>query len=202
MADSVVAICNQALDALGVAEIASITEANPQARACNRNYPDARDFALRAIKPNCCTARTASLNRDATGPAWGFTFFYTLPPDYLYMLQVGGLPEPQYRIENDKIATDEAALDIKYAFRQTDPVKFEPDTARAIAQYLAWMIAEKLTGSRARKADMLRDYLLMAGKARGTAQTEGGLENNEARFGWYDSLTRAGGSRPGPFTVV
>jgi hypothetical protein len=89
MTQSLVSLCNTALDLLGSDTITSLADDSKPARLCARNIGRVRDAVLRAYPWNCAIAR-ASLAALAGAPAWGFAAHYQLPegPDPAYCLRV------------------------------------------------------------------------------------------------------------------
>lgn len=193
MADSVVAICNTALDLLGADAITSIDDDNKQGRLCNRNYAKVRDAVLRAYPWNCAIAR-ASLPALGDAPAFEFDRQFALPegPDPAYCLRVLSIDGEvefglRYKIEGRRILTSEAApLDIIYISRITDPALFDPLLADAISARLALDLAYPLTGSASLGQSMSEVYNQKLGEARAVDAQEGTPDEFTAP-GWLES---------------
>ena len=155
---SVVDICNEALDLLGAATITSLTQNSKEARLCNRNYELVRDAVLRAHPWNVAVTR-ANLAQDATAPAFGFTYQYTLPTDP-FCLRVLSFWDSNvdndiaaydsnvmYKIEGRKILSNEGTCNIIYIGRVEDTEQFDSLLSSAIAHRLAAETAYAITGS-------------------------------------------------------
>lgn len=169
MADSVVAICNRALDLLGANPIASLEDDAAAARWLARNWTAARDATLAAYPWNCAMRR-AVLAADAAAPAWGHARAFTLPegpesatvPAYCLRARavLGGWPEPggaPWKVEGRKILTDlTAPLYVRYTARVEDPAQFDAELADALALRLAADAAVAITGN-AELAKAMRD---------------------------------------------
>lgn len=126
-------IANAALTRLGAAPIVDIGDTTKEhARVMAASYPIARDRLLAAYRWAFAMKR-ASLAVDADAPAWGFSYSYTLPTDFLRIDQVGdqfvGLSMSDYRnsdesdfsIESGHILTNATApLPIRYIRRVPD----------------------------------------------------------------------------------
>lgn len=156
MAGSDVEICNRALDLLGAQRINALDENNVPSRLCARNYGPSRDAVLRDYPWNEATAR-AVLAADATPPAWGFRYAYTLPGDCLRVITIDGelRGSGSWRVEGGKIVTDMAApLRVRYIRRLTDPGLIGPLLADAIAARLAASIAFAVTNNASQAGQM------------------------------------------------
>ena len=136
---SVVEISNNALNAIGATNITSMDENSKAARVINQVYANVRNEVFRAHPWNCLIKR-ATLAQDASAPAYGYTFSYTLPADP-YCLRVleysnGSQTYPfdnltnnsggsVFVIEGRKLLTDESPAKIKYVARSQDPNEYD-----------------------------------------------------------------------------
>lgn len=153
MPNSVVSICNRALDLLGADPITSLEDGSKLAGLCRRNFEPCADSVLRLYPWNAalCRARLPAL---AEAPAWGYAVQYQLPPGpdpahCLRLLEVAGCDD--YRIEGRRILADAPPpLDILYIGRIADAVQYDALLAEAIAARLAIHLAGNLTESGAR----------------------------------------------------
>jgi len=181
---SVVDICNEAMDLLGAATITSLTENSKEARLCNRRYETVRDAVLRAHPWNSAITRT-SLPQDATAPAFGFTYQYTLPTDP-YCLRVLSFwnsnvdsdtaaydSQVMYKIEGRKILSNEGTCKITYIARVTDTEQFDPLLSSTIAHRLASETAYAITGSNSVAQQMFQLYEARLREARSMDAMEG-----------------------------
>lgn len=155
---SVVDICNEAMDLLGAATIASLTENSQEARLCNRRFETVRDTIIRSHPWNTCIRR-ASLPQDTDTPAFGFNYQYTLPTDP-YCERVLSFWDSNvdseiaaydsrvmFKIEGRKILTNEATCKITYLARITDTEQYDSLLRSSIAHGLAADTAYAITGS-------------------------------------------------------
>lgn len=148
MADSVVAICNLALDLLGEQPIASLDDPGKNAGLCKRNYELARDASLRSYPWNCAKART-QIAAQYLGPEWGVEHAYPLPVDCLRVLGVQDeVPNDiRWRVEGRRILSTAAApLNVLYVAKVTDPSAFDALLVQAIAARLAAILCFPVTG--------------------------------------------------------
>jgi hypothetical protein len=112
-------IANSALNMVGQQVIiTALTDASVSARLCQLNI----DMAIREVlmKAKWRAARgRAVLTQQTTGPAFGFTYAYLLPPDFLHIatfndLDTGSVYPLPYGIEGKLLVTDEASVSIVY----------------------------------------------------------------------------------------
>ena len=146
---SEVSICNDALDALGAKPIASLGENSKNARLCNRKYPLTRDYVLTDHIWGFAQTR-AELATVSGEPVWTedlMTVIYQKPTDCLKINFVN-IESAIYKIEGDKILSNEEGLKIKYTKRETDPMKFFPKFIECLVARLAAEMAYPVTAKR------------------------------------------------------
>lgn len=170
MAESIVAICNRALDYLGQSPIISLEDGSPPAAILSRSYGPARDKVLRSYPWNCARRR-AALPALTIAPAFGFAHSFQLPPDCLRVLNVQDEIEGAitWRVEGRTILSDEAApLRICYVARIDDVTLFDPMLDDVIAARLAADVAYGITGThKAQEAmrDLYAEQMVLARRA-------------------------------------
>lgn len=113
-----ISVFNAALGLLGLTELASPDDQNEVGRCLRSHWIAAVDKCFEAGGWNFAMLR-AELAQAATGPVFGYAYFYPLPADYqrlYYISQSGRENDPllQYEEENGKIATDADRVFIKY----------------------------------------------------------------------------------------
>ena len=181
---SVVDICNEAMDLLGAATITSLTENSKEARLCNRRFETVRDAVIRAHPWNVAITR-ATLAKDATAPAFGFTNQFTLPTDP-YCLRVLSFwnsnvdsdvaaydSQVMFKIEGRKVLSNEGSCKITYLARVTDTEQYDPLLSSTIAHKLAAETAYAITGSNSVTQGMQQLYELRLKEARSIDAMEG-----------------------------
>jgi hypothetical protein len=121
-----VEISNLALNMVGQqVQIASLSDASVSARLCNINIDSAIREVLRRSKWKSARARAVLV--ATTAPAFGWTYAYLLPVDFLRMVSFCDTdpddvyPTP-YTIEGLTLLTDESVVDIVYIKDLTDPL--------------------------------------------------------------------------------
>ncbi len=143
---SVIDICNSALDKIGQTPIMSLADGNKAAKVCNRNWPLARDKALRDAIPNFAVRR-AILAPSVTPPAWGFGSSFLLPADNLRLIEVLDHSTGDYRVEGGAILANGSVMRIRYVSRIEDPNAFDALFCDVAALALALEICEPITQS-------------------------------------------------------
>lgn len=144
--DTEVDICNAALSRAGISKrIESLSDATVEAEACDAEYAGARDAVLED-HPWQFAMKYASLPKDAASPEWYWDHQYSLPDDYMMLLNLEAESIP-YEITADlKLMTNEGApLKVRYASRVTDPSKMPQSFKQAVVLRLASFIAVSLT---------------------------------------------------------
>lgn len=144
-------IWNAALDLLHEAALTSSADDRPVARWLGREYDRIRDSALALHTWNFASKR-AAIAADATPPAFGWSYAYTLPSDFIrthYINRQGyhnGQPVT-HEIEGGKILTNETApLYLRYIARVTTEGDFDILFCTALAAMLAEEMAHWITG--------------------------------------------------------
>jgi len=181
---SVVDICNEAMDLLGADTITSLTENSKVARFCNRRFESARDSVIRSHPWNACIRR-AEIAADATAPAFGFTYQYTLPTDPfcervisfwsdLVDNELAAYDSPSmFKIEGRKILSNEGTCKITFLARITDTEQYDSLLRSTIAHRLAAEAAYALTGSTSVSSAMQTLYNERLREARSIDAMEG-----------------------------
>lgn len=162
---SEVSICNLALQKLGESRISSLSDDSKAARECNASYEHVRDMELSAHDWNFARART-SLAADATAPAFGYDYSYTLPADYL-QIRPDNSSDLDWQIEGQSILTNWGApLEIVYTRRVEDPNVFHPLFIEALACRMAIHLCERMTQSNTKLGNLDGQYSVAIREAR------------------------------------
>lgn len=133
---SEVDICNSALTKLGVEHIVSLDEDSKAARLCKEQYPKIRDEILGSHLWNFAMKRAAlALLPDV--PAFGFSYTYALPTDYIRVLHMSN-KSVRFKIEqNKRLITNNTSGNILYIAKITDVSMYSPVFSEALAYQLA-----------------------------------------------------------------
>lgn len=147
MSTSVVGICSIALDSLGAEPINSLEDPSTNAGRCARAWPQVRDWLLRKHLWNCAVRRVV-LAPDAEQPPFGFGQQFTLPADYLRMIEVGDeYGRPRYKIETGKILADCRALKLRYVWKNENPATWDSALVHVATLAMAAQLAYAVTAS-------------------------------------------------------
>lgn len=154
MASSPVSISSNALLLLGQKTIASFVESSDIARLCSNLWPDVRDATLRLHPWNCATKRV-SLAPVATPPAFGWSYAFQLPGDWLRTLSVGDDDEsPSFAMEGGQILLDAAECKLRYVYREEDVTRWDSLLVGAQTAAMATALAYPITKSAAMQQAM------------------------------------------------
>lgn len=168
MATSNVGICNLALAKVGATNtIASMTEASPEAAACNRVYDSVLDAVLRERDWNFSkTQKDLSLTGTAIG---NWTYAYAYPSGCLKVrrivpdsdadnpvpFEIAYNPDTAGRI----ILTDREGAAAEYTYRVTNVNAYDPLFVMALSWALALEIAMPITRNPKVQDSVMKGYL-------------------------------------------
>ena len=181
---SVVGICNGALNQLGATTILSLTEDSKNARLCNSRYTQVRDALFRSHPWNCLQKRV-QIAADATAPAWGFTYAYTLPADCLRLLKILDY-DSNYKVEGRKILSNTSSMKILYVSRVTDPNEYDELLRETLSASLGADIAFGVTSNNQTATNMYNLFKEKLRDARFVDSTEG--QNIDSDLGMSDVI--------------
>lgn len=186
-----VEIANRAITKLGAARINSFDDNTTESRAIKSMYDIARRALLRRALWNFAKKRTtlAAVAIPAANADWTFANQFTLPPDFLRLIQVNDYSEPigfnmgrteddaPYQIEGNRIFSNyPAPLKIRYIADITDPTKFDSVFIEAFASQLAFECCETITQSNTKKAAIAQETKMWIVEAMRTNQVENPAE--------------------------
>jgi len=166
-------VVNRALTKLGSKKITSLTEDNKSARVMDDIVDSVRDKFLRQNPWNPAVERV-TIAKDTTAPAWGFSARFSLPSDFIKMLNVETsgrvfqttsvtsrtVPQNlEYRIEGAYIlANEDTSLNVRYVKRLTDMSVYTPDMIEALATLYASEAAISITADAATRDSLMAEY--------------------------------------------
>lgn len=139
-----VSICSNALLKIGDNPISSFDEATTAARLCSNLWTTVRDGVLRAHPWNCAVKRS-TLAPKADPPAYGFSYAFTVPADFLRLLEADTLGD--HKVEGRDILADENPLYIRYIFRNEDMNSYDTLLIDALTNRMAAELAYPITKS-------------------------------------------------------
>jgi hypothetical protein len=113
----------------------------------------------------------------ATAPAFGFANAYQLPPDCLFVREVGQGDGCAWEVESGTLLTNEGApLNLTYTRGVTNPAAFDPLFAETLAARIAAEIAVSLTESLGKAQALWQVYQQKLAEARRRDAQEGSIE--------------------------
>lgn len=140
-------IANMALGHLGTGRIADFDENSPAAENVRRFWAVCRREALRRGDWNFATARL-TLSAAVTLPA-GVAKAYTLPGDYLRLLEVNGVAAgtglATFEVERGLLITNDDPVTIKYVRDEENASAWDDAFALCVSYRLAAAIAPSLS---------------------------------------------------------
>jgi len=155
-------ICNLALARIGqTAEITDLNDTSAAGLQCKRLYPHCRDLLLqRAWWPFATRRATLTLLSDVERSGWEYV--YSLPSDCIAVQEIWNgqrrsLPKNRepFKVEHHStgkvLLTDAAEPEVLYTARVTEPVRFSPSFADALAWHLALELTVALSDARAHR---------------------------------------------------
>jgi len=187
-------IWNMALSRLHQPNLVSPDDATPAAVACATHYDQCLDAVLRLTGWNCAKTR-AVLARLTETPAFGWSYAYQLPADYIQLLALDA-PTVRFVIEGDRLLCNASSCRIVYIRRLTDPARFSP----GLTECLVLMLAAKLSPQLAAEsgsgilAELYQTALPLARSADAWENRSGELRSNWTEpevppaSGWPDEV--------------
>ncbi|WP_147819699.1 hypothetical protein [Salidesulfovibrio onnuriiensis] len=189
MADSIIEICNNALQDLGEDPVMSLTDDCKAARLCNQRWASVRDAVLRAHPWNCCQAQ-AELAAGVKTPLWRWEREYPLPTDCLRVIEVvggGGAEVRNWEIQGAVIlCSEDAPIYLAYVRREVDPKKYDSLLSETLSARLAATLAYPLSGSTSLANAFWAAYQDKLSEARGVDAREG-IPASVRMTGWLSA---------------
>lgn len=168
-APSVVAIWNRALQLLGASSVQNTTDITNNALQCSVCYEAIRDRLLEQ-HPWRFAIKLATLAADSPVPDWGKANAFTLPSDYICLVQSYEEDvslDTDYEIQDGKIFTDvDAPLYLRYISRVTDPSKMTGLFREFLATEMAVAMCEQITQSNTKKQTLVAEAKRVGSEAR------------------------------------
>lgn len=178
-------ILNAALRHLGQPALVSDPDAAQEYAAAGdvvAAWDDLLGTVLAAAEWDCCKRRS-SIDADATAPAFGFLYAYSLPGDCLrvWKFDESHGPDPEYEIENGKILTSIAGpLKVHWLTTLVSGADFDEPLATAFALKIAANCALKVTGSASLGAELEEKFEAAVARAHRIDAAQGNLAAKRA----------------------
>jgi len=201
MADSPVAICNQALGWVGGDLITSLDDESKEAKLCKANYELLRDAVLEEREWTFAVERI-ELAKVSEDPVYGWGAMFQIPPRVIRILQISGSATGlsaitrggtgmgqesrlEWNREGDKVMCNAGAVFARCLVQVKDTNKFSPAFSQALAARMAMDLAIPIASSRLLQKDMAQMYGEKIRLAAGTDGMQGRSQRTRS-----DSLTR------------
>ena len=168
---AVLDIINRGLDLLGQQPLTSMDERTPNAAKVKRVWPGVRASVLRAHVWKCAQERV-ELARLADRPAFGFSYQYQLPGDFVRLVAT----DPERAIvcvKGNTLMSDAPTLAIAYVKDVDDAELFDALLVECLAMRLAADLAFGITGSVQMRMGLEETYKRLLADARHVDATEG-----------------------------
>ena len=194
-------ICNIALTQLGELKVEDVdNDNNERARLCKLRFDDCLKIVLSSHPWTCVTKRVALVPLTDT-PAFGFTYMFKLPDDFLRVLQVDNVQYP-YKIEvynptpgvadastsAPVLLSDASSVSIRYIHLPNNYNILSVEVANLVGLRLATELAEPLTSKTDLKKSLDQRFMIELGMARSTDSMQGTPEVVE-HFTWLNART-------------
>ncbi len=161
-----VSICSNALLMLGAQTINDLNEDTDRAKLAGNLYPQVRDEMLRAHPWNCAIKRVI-LSPDLDMPAFGYTYQFTLPSDWIRTMSVGDYgKEIDYRSEGRKILADTDTLKLRYVFHNKNEGSWDAGFIDVMTLAMAARMAYAITQSAALEQQRIQELEMTLKRAR------------------------------------
>lgn len=191
-----VEIANTALRRLGANRIVSFTDGTKSSDSVSEFYDETRDDLLRAHNWNFATQRV-KLARLATVPAFGFSYAYGLPSDWLRTVSVhdndAGDGAVEYKEEylagQNVLLCSAEDVYLRYVSKITDPNRMPPDFRLALSRKLAAAMAVDLAKSNTLQETCAKEAESITRRAK-SADAMGSTPERRPRGSWADIRSR------------
>lgn len=168
MAASAITICNFALTKCGQDRIAALSDNNARARAVNSCYDQLRQQELETYPWSFALKRVA-LAQAADAPAFGYTYAYDLPADFLRLAvwdrNIWGQP-PDVVQEGRQLLANMTSLAIRYVRDVENANEMSPLFRAALGYAIAMHVVEELTQSKGLNQLLSKGYDQTIARAR------------------------------------
>jgi len=147
---SKIEICNMALLRLGCKPIISFSDNTTESKTLNIIYDQVAENVM-ALGPWTSTLFRSDLAQLTDAPEYGYNYMYQLPtyPKCIRVLEINEdqLGDIDFRIEGDKLLTDETSVQILYIGFVESTESYDAYLRQAIVERLICELAYQRTGS-------------------------------------------------------
>lgn len=142
---SSIEICNDALVMLSQEPVMALDDTTKASRLCKQRYESVRDALLRSYPWNFAMKREV-LVQEATPPAFGFTFRYTLPTDCVRVVDINNR-QFTWQVEGRSVLTNENYAHLRYIRKVEDANEMDAMFRECLVLKLAADMAISLTSN-------------------------------------------------------
>lgn len=178
-------IINLAMIAIGQQPLVSLSDNTKAARLVLAMYDSRRDAVLQEHPWKFATKRTTLSSPVSTAPAFGWSYAYQLPADFIRFVKMLHL-DRQFKIEGGQILSNDGTLDIEYVYRVTQDGLFDAMFVEAFAARLAFELVMPMTGDSSRKEQAWKEYATKIAQAKFSNAVQESGDHLEAST-WTDS---------------
>lgn len=163
-------ICNMALSKMGEKRIDVLTGDSQEAIWCNIFYEHTRNEILEEFEWSCAIKRARLAQLEETPITEDYEYYYQLPvnPKCLKVLNTPDNPTMKYKVEEDKLLTNEDEVIIRYIQELKDTAKMTPLLIETIVLRLASKLAIPLTNNQKTSRELYIQSVHIANKAIGS----------------------------------
>lgn len=167
-------------DRVRIASVGGMTELN--SREFSINVLTSNTFELLDENGTSHTAYTSGGTATKI-PAFGFSYWFTLPTDLLRVLRVAD-DLYEYKIENGRLLYNSDEAELHYIAKITDPTVFDSLFVQALAHAVAIRICAKLSDNANLKESLKADLQQLMAEARTTDAQDGGTPDGIYADAW------------------
>lgn len=142
-----ITIANNALAMLGDDPISDFNEGSVRSSLVRDMYDNVLLSTLRALPWNCAMRRVV-LSPSVGAPAFGFTYKFNLPSDWVRTLSINEKQDIiNFKVEGRTILTDVDTLQLRYVFKNEDAATYDAGLVDVLTFKLAAALAYPITKS-------------------------------------------------------
>lgn len=132
-------INNAALGMVGCRAIVSLDEGSDEANKCKFYWPLTLQYVLES-HPWKCVGRQAVLTTSTTSPAFGHSYAYPLPADFVRMISLEN-PDAEFHVAGRTLYCDDSPARVWYVPLETDATKYDAGLVHALTMHQAYFLA-------------------------------------------------------------
>lgn len=148
-------INNAALGLVGCREIVSLDEDTDEARKAKFYWPLTLRYILES-HPWKCVGKQATLETTTTAPAFGHSYAYPVPDDFVRMISMDD-GDDAFHVAGRVLHCDDSPAYIWYVPLETDATKYDAGLVHALALHQAYFLALALRDDQDRARVIMGD---------------------------------------------